>query len=575
MEIPTRWRFSVFPHNLISVGIALSLVYWVIESALHSHIFHEGTFFSWLFNPNLHEIWMRTIVVTLLIIFSFYGQNIINQRKRAELALIEREKEAQRILENNPAAIILVDCDSRTITYANHNALNMIGSPVDALVGKRCHRYLCPAHKGKCPVLDLGQRMDLSERELCTAGSKIVPVLKSVTEVRYKGRPHLLEAFFDVTEQKKMQQAIHQAHAELNQIFQTASVGMRLIDRHFNILKINQAFSVLSGVAPKDAVGRKCFDVFAGNMCHSPGCPLKQIIDGKKLEDFEVSKTRSDGSVVICNLAATRFEGPDGEIGIVEAFKDITELKRIQDEFKSERDRLHRILFHQFEAIGIVNDQYLLEYQNELLKQQTDGKDPCRCYEVLRDRTQPCDDCLMQKSLESGEIQRFEFDTASGRSFQHTYTPFVDNNGQKKAVVSQRDITARKASIATAIRSEHLAALGELAAGVAHEINNPINGIINYAQLLVNKTKTGDQLHLISNRIIGEGDRIAAIVASLLSFSRQENEKRSLVSVKDLLEELLTLVGAQMRKDGIALSVNINDNLLRVSARAQKSCRYF
>ncbi len=510
------------------------------------------------------------IVAVLLIVFSLYGQTIINQRKRAELAIIEREKEAQRILENNPAAIILVDCDSRLITYANNNALDMVGSTPGELLGKRCHQFLCPTQKGQCPVLDQGQRMEIAERELHTAQKKVVPVLKSVTKVQYKGKPHLLEAFFDITEQKKMQLAIQQAHAEMNQIFQTASVGMRLIDRHFNILKINQAFSELSGFSSERAIGRKCYDVFAGNMCHSAACPLKQILDGRKLEDYEVSKTRSDGSVITCDLTATRFEGPNGMIGIVEAFKDITELKRIQDELISERDRLHRILFHQFENVGIINGRYVLEYQNELLKKQTAGKERCRCYEVFRDRDQPCDDCLLQKALESGKIQRFEFDTAAGRSYQHTYTPFVDNNGQKKAVVSQRDITERKASIATAIRAEHLAALGELAAGVAHEINNPINGIINYAQILVNKTHAGDQLNLISDRIIGEGDRIAAIVASLLSFSRRDNEKRSLVSIAELLEESLTLTGAQLRKDGIVLSVNMEDNLLPLSARPQE-----
>jgi len=297
---------------------------------------------------------------------------------------------------------------------------------------------------------------------------------------------------------------------------------------------------------------------------------LKQILDGRELADYEVRKTRSDGSTIICSLTATRFQGPNGNIGIVEAFKDITEIKRVQEEIQSERDRLHRILFHQFENVGIVNEYYQLEYQNELLKQKIGGEYGCRCFEVFRGMTKPCGDCLMQKALDEGKIQRFEFDDDSGHSFQHTYTPFVDNNGQKKAVISQRDITARKASVATAIRSEHLAALGEMAAGVAHEINNPINGIINYAQMMVNQTGPGDQLNDISRRIIGEGDRIAAIVASLLSFSRREAENRCPVSIKELLEEALTLTGSQLRKDGIALYVNIDHELLPVSARAQE-----
>ena len=560
---------GIYSH-LVWAGVVFVVLYWFIESAVHSYFFDGGPFLRHVIYPDTHEIWMRLIVGSLLITFSLYGQNVINKLRRTEQALIEREKEAQRILESNPAAIILVDREFRRIAYANHNALNLIGSPPEILLGVQCHRYLCRTENGKCPVVDMGQRLDISECELRTAAGLVIPVLKSVATVQYKGRPHLLEAFFDITRQKKMQQALHQAHAELNQIFQTASVGMRLIDRDFNILKINQTFAELSGVDVEEAIGKKCYEVFAGNMCHTVDCSLRKVLDGRQLVDYEVSKIRSDGSVLICNLTVTPFEQSDGMIGVVESFKDITELKRIQDELKSERDRLHRILFHQFESVGIITDRYLLEYQNELLKKQTSGKDPCHCYEVFRDRTEPCEDCLMQNAFAFEKIQRFEFDTDSGKSFQHTYTPFVDNNGQKKAVVSRRDITEMKASVAAAISSERLVALGELAAGVAHEINNPINGIINYAQIIANKTKDGDQLHEISTRIIGEGDRIAAIVASLLSFARRESDNRSPVSIKDLITESLTLTGVQLKKDGITLFVTVAENLPPVYAMAQE-----
>ena len=134
----------------------------------------------------------------------------------------------------------------------------------------------------------------------------------------------------------------------------------------------------------------------------------------------------------------------------------------------------------------------------------------------------------------------------------------------------KEEITDRRMAEAEVIRASQLAALGELAAGVAHEINNPINGIINYAQLLLNKSRQDDMGKDLAARIIKESDRIAHIVRSLLSFAREGEEDRHPVQIHEIMSDTLALTEAQLRKDGIMLEVDIPVNLPRVIAQPQQ-----
>jgi signal transduction histidine kinase len=132
------------------------------------------------------------------------------------------------------------------------------------------------------------------------------------------------------------------------------------------------------------------------------------------------------------------------------------------------------------------------------------------------------------------------------------------------------DITDQKKAEADTLRASHLAALGELAAGVAHEINNPINGIINYTQMLANKSKKDSKEHDIARRIINEGDRIANIVRSLLTFARDAKEERRTVHINEIISDSLALIETQIKKDGIKLNINIPEQLPEVTVQPQQ-----
>jgi PAS domain S-box-containing protein len=133
----------------------------------------------------------------------------------------------------------------------------------------------------------------------------------------------------------------------------------------------------------------------------------------------------------------------------------------------------------------------------------------------------------------------------------------------------------RKWAKLQAIRSGQLALLGELAAGVAHEINNPINGIINYAQILININKKKRRENDIAGRILKESDRIAEIVKSLLSFARDNKEKKHHVRIHEIISVTLALIATQIRNDCIRLNLNIPSDFPEIIAHPEQIKQVF
>jgi len=130
------------------------------------------------------------------------------------------------------------------------------------------------------------------------------------------------------------------------------------------------------------------------------------------------------------------------------------------------------------------------------------------------------------------------------------------------------DITERKELEAKTLQMARLAALGEMASGVAHEINNPIAGVIGCAELLQTKLEKKEHREIV-RRILSEGDRIARIVKSLLATARPGSHNRDLFSLADCFENVRTLSQEKMVKEGIILTQNIPDDLPQIQGEQQ------
>lgn len=118
-----------------------------------------------------------------------------NKIQRAEL---ESKQRMESIVENVICGVLVIDEKTHMIIDANPVAEDIIGLPRDKIIDNLCHQFVCPAEKGNCPISDLGENVNRSERLLISAKGEKIPILKSVVSVSLSDRKYLIESFVDL-----------------------------------------------------------------------------------------------------------------------------------------------------------------------------------------------------------------------------------------------------------------------------------------------------------------------------------------------------------------------------------------
>jgi len=137
------------------------------------------------------------------------------------------------IWEHVECGISIIDAETREILAINPVAARMFGSDASEIIGKQCHKFICPAETDSCPIMDKGQVVDRSERKFVRADGTTIPIIKSVAKIQYNGRLALLESFTDISSLKEAEaklvnlQVMEKAYLAKNNFLSRMSHEMR------------------------------------------------------------------------------------------------------------------------------------------------------------------------------------------------------------------------------------------------------------------------------------------------------------------------------------------------------------
>jgi two-component system NtrC family sensor kinase len=514
----------------------------------------------------------------------------ITERKRMEREIREATKQFEKIAEMGEDGIIVFDEDSR-IEFSNQMAAEILGLPKNqivgreffSLIGKRDEEFLEEmVMRGEGPGEKVCTEMSIQapqgrikETEVCVAPTR-----------SDDGRIRTYAYIRDITERKKFEKELKESEEKYRNLFERVQHGLFISSKEGKFLDCNQALLNKLGYPTKEEFLN--IDI-AKDLYMNPEDrkTFQRLIEQDGfVKDFEVEFKRKNGEKITILLTAHAKRDERGKIIGYEGLNiDISERKRMERELKEANEFLMKLIESSVDGIIVTNTkgdilmfnrgaENILGYKADEVVGKMNIRsvyEPGVAKEVMEKLRSP--DYGGVGKLTSFPIfhRRKDGELIEG---DLSASIIYDENGKEIASVGifkdlrerlgiERELQKTQQAL---LQSEKLAAMGRLTSQIAHELNNPIYGIMNTLELLKTEISPESKRRKILELALSETQRLAEMLRNMLSFSKPEEEKKRPIKMNELIEGILLVMEKQMRESNIKVETFFDAEIPEVMA---------
>ncbi|MBI5376612.1 MAG: GAF domain-containing protein [Candidatus Schekmanbacteria bacterium] len=408
----------------------------------------------------------------------------------------------------------------------------------------------------------------------------------SMPETGTEGCVHIAT---DITDIRNAERKLNKQTSQLDTLLNDFPDSIVMFDSDKKVIKSNKLAQKVHGF-----INDTSFDDFLNDF-------LKNIkmtdLSGKEVpyDSLPLVKAFKYGEPTINNLYNLEFKGGKRICGIINVslikdrkgnvqniistFKDITEQREKDDKLIKQAEELNNIFttFHDGLLIIDIKEKKIIG-NNEVKKifanpEETDFKfDPesfflrNRYFDTNGIEIEPKDRPIAKTLSEGIPIVNKEVtllvDNKKKSSLLVNTAPLLDKNGEIYGILGVfKDITAQKKLEIQLINSEKLSSLGTMVSGIAHELNNPLSGILGFSELLLGEKFLHDKIKNKIKTIHTQAERAAKIVEGLLSFSKQKAAEKSLLDINRTVEDTLELINYGLKESKVIVRKHLGNNL--------------
>lgn len=340
----------------------------------------------------------------------------------------------------------------------------------------------------------------------------------------------------------------HEAEIRFAELFESLREGIVFSTPEGRVLDANPALVAMLGYESKEDLAKHNFqEIYADPSARE--VLVRLLAEKGFVQDYEVELRRKDGKHVRCLTSGFAIRDASGRpVRLQGILVDVTERLEIEKRLRREQEFVRRLIESFPDLIAVLDREGRFTYVTERVKNVLGLSPQDFLGKRMGQRTHPEDQPRLAEALKNvmsgrkgyAEIEyRVRHADGSWRNLRGSAGPLFDDAGTISGIVqTARDVTESKRLEDQLAQKEKFAAMGQMMAGAAHELNNPLTAILGVSDLLRERTAdetTRRQVDLI----LQQARRAAAIVQDLLAFSRPPTQELSQLRLEELVREAL------------------------------------